>query len=75
MGIYQDLGLRRVVNASGRVTVLGVSAFSDRVAEAAKEGGQSYVVIEDLMKRAGELISRHTGAEDSCPTSCAARPR
>ena len=71
MGIYQDLGLRRVVNASGRVTVLGVSAFSDRVAEAAKEGGQSYVVIEDLMKRAGELISRHTGAEDSCPTSCA----
>ena len=32
MGIYQDLGLKRVVNASGRVTVLGVSTISDRVA-------------------------------------------
>lgn len=71
MSIYQDMGLRRVVNASGRVTVLGVSTFSDRVAKAACEGGQSYVVVEDLMKRAGELISEHTGAEASCPTSCA----
>jgi L-seryl-tRNA(Ser) seleniumtransferase/D-glucosaminate-6-phosphate ammonia-lyase len=65
------MGLRRVVNASGRVTVLGVSTISDRVAAAAVRGGQSYVVIEDLMTRAGELISRHTGAEASCPTSCA----
>lgn len=71
MSIYQSIGLKRVVNASGRVTVLGVSTFSDRVAEAAKEAGQSYVVVEDLMTRAGELISKHTGAEASCPTSCA----
>ena len=71
MSIYQSIGLKRVVNASGRVTVLGVSTFSDRVAEAAKEAGQSYVVVEDLMTRAGELISEHTGAEASCPTSCA----
>ncbi len=71
MGIYQELGLKQVVNASGRVTVLGVSTFSDRVAKAACEGGQSYVVIEDLMTRAGEIISEHTGAEASCPTSCA----
>lgn len=71
MSIYQSIGLKRVVNASGRVTVLGVSTFSDCVAEAAKEAGQSYVVVEDLMTRAGELISEHTGAEASCPTSCA----
>lgn len=71
MSIYQSIGLKRVVNASGRVTVLGVSTFSNRVAEAAKEAGQSYVVVEDLMTRAGELISEYTGAEASCPTSCA----
>lgn len=71
MSVYQDMGLKRVVNASGRVTVLGVSTFSDRVARAAVAGGQSYVVIEDLMTRAGELISQHTGAEASCVTSCA----
>nr|WP_315522500.1 DgaE family pyridoxal phosphate-dependent ammonia lyase [Olegusella massiliensis] len=71
MSIYQEIGLPRVINASGRVTVLGVSTMSDRVASAAKRGGQSYVVIEELMNRAGEIISQHTGAEMSCPTSCA----
>ena len=71
MSVYQDIGLERVINASGRVTVLGVSTISDKVAQAAVAGGQSYVVIEDLMDRAGEIISRYTGAEDSCPASCA----
>lgn len=71
MSIYQDIGLKRVINANGRVTVLGVSTISDKVAKAAVEGAQSYVVIEDLMDRAGEIISRYTGAEDSCPTVCA----
>jgi L-seryl-tRNA(Ser) seleniumtransferase/D-glucosaminate-6-phosphate ammonia-lyase len=71
MTVYQDLGLKRVINASGRVTVLGVSTFSDRVAELSRQAGQSYVVVEDLMTRAGELISEHTGAEMSCVASCA----
>ena len=51
MSVYQDIGLERVINASGRVTVLGVSTISDRVAQAAIAGGQSYVVIDDLMVR------------------------
>lgn len=71
MGIYQDLGLRRVVNASGRITALGVSTISDRVAAAAVAAAQSYVVTEELMTCAGELISAHTGAEMSCVTSSA----
>lgn len=71
MSVYQDIGLERVINASGRVTVLGVSTISDKVASAAVAGGQSYVVIDDLMVKAGEIISRYTGAEDSCPTVCA----
>lgn len=71
MSVYTDLGLKRVVNASGRVTVLGVSTFSDEVARASVEAGQSYVVIEDLIERAGQVIAGYTGAEDACPTSCA----
>lgn len=71
MSIYEEIGLRRVVNASGRVTVLGVSTISDDVAKAAVAGAQSYVVIEELLVRAGEIISQYTGAEDSCPTSSA----
>lgn len=71
MSVYQDIGLRRVINASGRMTILGVSTLSDEVAKAAIAGGQSYVVIEELIDKAGEIISSYTGAEDSCPTSCA----
>ena len=63
MSIYQNIGLKRVVNASGRVTKLGVSTISDKVAAAAVEGASSYVVIDDLIDRAGELIAEHTGAE------------
>ena len=49
MTIYEEIGLPRVINASGRMTVLGVSTISDKVAKAAVAGGQSYVVVEDLM--------------------------
>ena len=70
MTVYEEIGLPRVINASGRVTVLGVSTISDKVAKAAVAGGQSYVV-EDLMDKAGEIISQYTGGEDSCPTVCA----
>ena len=71
MSVYTDIGLKRVVNACGRVTILGVSTISDTVAKAAVAGAQSYVVIDDLVNRAGEIIAAHTGAEDACPTSCA----
>ena len=71
MTVYEEIGLPRVINASGRVTVLGVSTISDKVAKAAVAGGQSYVVVEDLMDKAGEIISQYTGGEDSCPTVCA----
>lgn len=71
MSIYQNIGLRRVINASGRVTILGVSTLSDEVAQAAIAGGQSYVVIEELINKAGEIISQYTGGEDSCVTCSA----
>lgn len=71
MNIYEKIGLKRVINASGRMTALGVSTVSDEVAYAAKQGGQNYIVMNDLIDKAGEIISKYTGAEDSCVTSCA----
>ena len=71
MNVYEKIGLKRVVNASGRVTILGVSTLSDEVAQAAIEGGQSYVVIDDLINRAGEIISGYTGGDESCVTASA----
>ncbi|RRJ66914.1 DgaE family pyridoxal phosphate-dependent ammonia lyase [Paenibacillus oralis] len=56
-------GLKRVINASGRMSILGVSAPSDTVMEAMKRGGQSYVEIADLVDKAGDHIANLIGSE------------
>ena len=71
MNIYENIGLKRIINASGRMTALGVSTISDEVATTAQEAAQSYVNIHDLYKRSGEIISEYTHAEASLVTSCA----
>ncbi|GKU83991.1 DgaE family pyridoxal phosphate-dependent ammonia lyase [Niallia sp. NCCP-28] len=50
-------GLKRVINASGRMSILGVSAPTDTVMEAMKIGGQNYMEISDLVDKAGEHIA------------------
>lgn len=71
MNVYEKIGLQRVINASGRMSALGVSTLSEEVAAAAIAGGSSYVVMEELMDKAGEIVSTFTKGEDSCITSCA----
>ncbi|UQZ82643.1 L-seryl-tRNA(Sec) selenium transferase [Paenibacillus konkukensis] len=56
-------GLKRVINASGRMSILGVSAPTDTVMEAMRQGGQSYVEIADLVDKAGDYVARHVGSE------------
>ncbi len=56
-------GLKRVINASGRMSILGVSAPSDSVMEAMKHGGQNYVEIADLVNKSGEYIASMLGSE------------
>lgn len=56
-------GLKRVINASGRMSILGVSAPTDTVMEAMKQGGQSYVEIADLVDKAGDHVARILGSE------------
>lgn len=56
-------GLKRVINASGRMSILGVSAPSDTVMEAMKTGGKNYVEIADLVDKAGEYIADLLEAE------------
>ncbi|XID91311.1 DgaE family pyridoxal phosphate-dependent ammonia lyase [Paenibacillaceae bacterium WGS1546] len=57
------IGLKRVVNASGRMSILGVSTPSDSVMEAMKRGGQQYVEIADLVDKAGDYIAGALGSE------------
>lgn len=60
---HAKYGLKRVVNASGRMSVIGVSAPTDTVMDAMKSGGQSYVEIADLVDKAGDHIARILGSE------------
>lgn len=63
MGIYADLGLRTVINASGTLTRLGGSRMAPEVLAAMAEAAASFVPIDVLQARAGEIIAEHTGAE------------
>jgi L-seryl-tRNA(Ser) seleniumtransferase len=56
-------GLKRVINASGRMSILGVSAPTDTVMDAMKYGGQNYVEIADLVDKAGDYVARILGSE------------
>ncbi|WP_409309197.1 D-glucosaminate-6-phosphate ammonia lyase [Pectobacterium sp. B1J-3] len=69
--IYQQLGLKRVINACGKMTILGVSSVAPDVMKATAQAASAFVEIDRLVDRTGELLSRYTGAEDSYVTSCA----
>jgi len=56
-------GLKRVINASGRMSILGVSAPTDNVMEAMKHGGQNYVEMADFVDKAGEYIAKLVQSE------------
>lgn len=43
--LYNQYGLQTVINASGRMTKLGVSTISEKVGKAIMEGGSNYVVL------------------------------
>lgn len=72
MGYFEQLGLRKIINASGKMTALGASAVSDEIAESLKNAAQDYVDIDELMEFTGTVIAELTGAEDGCPTCGAA---
>jgi L-seryl-tRNA(Ser) seleniumtransferase len=69
MSIYEELGVKRVVNASFALTRLGGSTFTKEVWKAMEEANKSYVYLWDLMKRGGEIIAEGCGAEAGWVTS------
>lgn len=59
----QKLKLKRVINASGRMSILGVSSPSKTVMEAMKIGGEKYYEMADLVKKSGKYIANMLGSE------------
>ena len=63
MGVYEEIGVRRVVNAAFCLTVLGGSTLSKEMMEAAHEANRYFVEMGELCEKAGEIIAGITGAE------------
>jgi L-seryl-tRNA(Ser) seleniumtransferase len=69
MGIYQDLGLRPIINASGAVTRLGGAPMPAAVLEAFVEAAGDWVPLDELQAAASRVIAEVTGAEAGLVTS------
>ncbi len=70
--IYERLGVRTIINATGPATRLSGSILPEEVAEAMREASQFCVDIEELQAWAGGVIAEITGAEAGYVTSGAA---
>jgi D-glucosaminate-6-phosphate ammonia-lyase len=69
---YQRLGVKRVVNAASWLTVLGGSIMPPAVVKAMEDASRWFVDMNELNKKAGEVIARFTGAEAGLVTAGAA---
>ncbi|WP_440896582.1 DgaE family pyridoxal phosphate-dependent ammonia lyase [Amphibacillus sp. Q70] len=63
--LYDKYGLNEVINASGKMTALGVSKYPDEVINAQKFGGQNFFVMDQLMENVGGYVADLIGAEDA----------
>jgi len=65
MDIYDKYNLKHVINADGKMTILGVSKVSDEVVAAQKLGAQNFFEIADLAIQTGKYLAKLVGSEDA----------
>lgn len=63
MGIYETLGVRRVINADARLTRLGGSLMPEPVLRAMAEAATSYVDMIELQRAVGRRLAELTRNE------------
>ena len=72
MDLHQRYGLRRVINACGKMTHLGGAIVLPEIAAAAAESMRHFFVLDELQAAAGRVIAASSGAESGCVTACSA---
>ncbi len=73
MASYQDLGVKRIINACTTMTYLGGSIMPEEVTSAMVQASKSFVNIHDLHKKTGEYLADLTKNESAyITTGCAA---
>jgi L-seryl-tRNA(Ser) seleniumtransferase len=70
--VYEELGVRRLINAAGTRTVCGGTRVRPEVAEAMVRASESFVDPAELNRKVGAYIAAITGAEAGMVTSGAA---
>lgn len=72
MSIYDEFGVRPIINGVGPATRLGGAVMDDEVLAAMAAAAKHYVKIDELQDAAGRFIAEITGAESGYVTSGAA---
>jgi D-glucosaminate-6-phosphate ammonia-lyase len=70
--IYDSLGMKPIINATGTVTVFGGSVMPPEVVAAWVEAAKHFVDLIDLQNRVGERIAKLLGVEAAMATTGAA---
>lgn len=70
--IYEQLGVKKLINACGPLTRFGGSLMLPEVMEAMAEANRAFVDIEELQRKAGERIAQLLGVEAALVTAGAA---
>ncbi|MCL6551919.1 MAG: hypothetical protein K6W08_02175 [Firmicutes bacterium] len=66
--VYGMLGVRRVINACGHMTLLGGSRLSPRVLAAMAAANDAFVDMAELLERSGRAVAARLGAEAAAVT-------
>ncbi|PDQ35262.1 MAG: hypothetical protein B5766_06550 [Candidatus Lumbricidophila eiseniae] len=72
MGIYESLGIKRIINCWGTVTKIGGSKMDQEILDAMNEAAAAFVDIGMFHTKAGERIAELLGCDAACITSGAA---
>ena len=70
MNLHEKYGLRKVINACGKMTHLSGAIVLPEIADAARASMNHFFVLDELQEKAGEVIARASGAESGCVTAC-----
>jgi L-seryl-tRNA(Ser) seleniumtransferase len=70
--VYETLGVKHVINATGTVTILGGSLMPPEVVAAWSEAARHFVNLVELQDKVGERIARLIGVEAVLVTTGAA---
>jgi L-seryl-tRNA(Ser) seleniumtransferase len=67
--VYQALGIRRVINGMGNVTLLGGSSLSPKVQAAMEQANRYFAPMEEVLDQTGQSLAGMMGAERAFVTS------